>query len=198
LVTALQDTKPFGGRTAQNWGAGPNQPLQQTGAAVLVSQASLVPERPRLLSLVVSRLVEGSATMELSSDHRRWAKNSQRRYGHTQAYYLDLITRQAGRCAFSGVALRFDAASGTSTADGTGCHPLYAALDHSAPASDAQGHQIVCFALNDLKGHLPYNLFLALVRTTEWQRLMTEWRQQADEDPDDREGFYALLRQGNP
>lgn len=136
--------------------------------------------------------------MELDPHHRRWAKNHQRRYGRTQAYYLDLIIRQAGLCAFSGVALRFDAASGTSTADGIGCHPLYAALDHSAPGSDAQGHQVVSYALNDLKGHLPHDCFLALVQTPAWQSLMTEWRRQADEDADDREGFYSLLRQGNP
>jgi hypothetical protein len=76
-----------------------------------------------------------------------------------------------------------------------GCHPLYAALDHCAPGSDHEGHQIVSYALNDLKGHLPLDCFLALARTAAWQRLMGAWRQQAEDDPEDRRGFYAILRQ---
>lgn len=136
--------------------------------------------------------------MEFTADHRRWAKNRQRLYGHTQAYYLDLIESQAGCCAFSNAPLRFDAASGTSIAGGLGCHPLYAAFDHTAPGSDHEGHQIVSFALNDLKGHLPYDCFLALAQTSAWHRLMKAWREYAAEAPDDREGFYALLRQRDP
>src|SRR5205823_1505688 len=125
-------------------------------------------------------------------------KNRQRMYGRTQSYYLDLIARQGGRCAFSRVLLRFDAVSGTSIAGGLGCHPLYAALDHTAPGSDHEGHQIVSYALNDLKGHLPYDCFHALAQSPAWQRLMHAWRVQEAEDTEDREGFYALLRQRGP
>jgi len=135
--------------------------------------------------------------MEYTADHRRWAKNRQRMYGRTQAYYLDLIASQAGCCAFSGVSLRFDAASGTPMA-GLGCHPLCATLDHTAPRSDHEGHQIISYALNDLKGHLPYDCFVALAQTPAWLMLMEAWRAQKAEDGDDREGFYALLRQRDP
>lgn len=133
--------------------------------------------------------------MEITPDHRRWSKNQQQRYGRTRAYYLEMIVQQNGSCAFSGAAMRFDGASGTAKS-GLGCHGLYAALDHSAPGSDARGHQIVCYALNDLKGHLPYDCFLAQVQTPAWQRLMADWRRQAAKDPDDCVALYSLLRPG--
>jgi len=88
--------------------------------------------------------------------------------------------------------------SGTPIAGKLGCHPLYAALDHTAPGSDHEGHRIVSYALNDLKGHLPHDCFVALAQTKAWSRLMELWRAQAAEDADDREGFYALLRQRGP
>ncbi len=143
------------------------------------------PERLRLLRVA----------MDFTPDHLRWAKNRQRFYGRSRDYYLDMITAQNGCCAFSGVALRFDAVSGTSIARGIGCHPLYAAFDHRSPGSDAGGHHIVSYALNDLKGHLPLDCFLELSQTRAWQRLMEEWRQQAAADPNDREGFRAILCQ---
>ena len=130
----------------------------------------------------------------ITADHLRWAKNRQRLYGQTRDYYLTLIERQEGRCAFSGVLLKFGSSSGTPIAGGIGCHPLYASLDHCAPNSDASGHQIVSYALNDLKGHLPLSCFLALAQTEAWRELMASWSRQAEEDSEDREGFYALLR----
>jgi hypothetical protein len=42
---------------------------------------------------------------------------------------------------------------------------------------------------------LPLDCFTELKQTRSWQRLMAEWRRQAQEDAKDREGFYALLRQ---
>lgn len=142
-----------------------------------------------------SRDLAKGTLMDFMPDHRRWARNRQRLYGRSQRYYLELIASQAGCCALSGVQLRFDAVGGTPIAGGLGCHPLYAALDHVAPGSDHEGYQVVSYALNDLKGHLPYDCFLALTLTTAWQRLMDAWRAQALQDPEDRESFYALLRQ---
>lgn len=106
---------------------------------------------------------------------------------------MDLIVSQRGRCKFSEVPLRFDVGSGTPVKDSTGCHPLYASLDHIAAGADHCGHQIVSYALNDLKGHLPTACFEDLVKTPAWISLMDEWRKQADEDPEDFEGFYAIL-----
>jgi len=132
---------------------------------------------------------------QFTADHHRWAKARQRIYGGSIAEYKALIAAQRGKCAFSEVPLIFDAAEGGgSTLGGTGCHPLYAALDHCAPGSDRHGFQIVCYALNDLKGHLPLDCFMALKRTAAWRRLMEAWRRQQHLDVSDRKAFRALLR----
>lgn len=131
---------------------------------------------------------------ETTDDHKRWAANCKKRYGRTTDHYLQLVRVQEGRCAFSGVPLFFDSLNGTPVAGGQGCHPLYVALDHTAPGCDTQGHRIVCFALNDLKGHLPHDCFIALAETAAWQCLMLAWQHQASLDPADRKAFYALLR----
>jgi hypothetical protein len=132
--------------------------------------------------------------MDLTVDHHRWAEAAQRKYRRSKSYWLDLIVRQEARCAFSGAHLKFDAPSGTPISDGAGCHPLYAAVDHCSPGSDEKGHQIVCYDLNDLKGHLPFECFEDLRVTPSWQRLMAKWRQQAESDPDNRGMFLALRR----
>lgn len=133
-------------------------------------------------------------TFETNEHHKRWANNARRRYGQTQQYYLDLIRTQKGLCAFSGAPLLFDSPHGTPVANGRGCHPLYAALDHRAPGTDAQGHCIVSYALNDVKGHLPHACFVALAKTKAWRRLMDEWHRLAGIEQNTREDFYALLR----
>ena len=132
-----------------------------------------------------------------TDDHLRWAKSAQRKYGHTAQYWLDLIAKQDGCCAFSGAALRFDARSGTPIAGGPGAHPLYAAVDHTSPGSDDLGHEIVSYDLNDLKGHLPSDCFAELRLTKSWRRLMDQWRQQALENSDDR-GAFRSIRRGSP
>jgi hypothetical protein len=136
------------------------------------------------------------ANFPLTDDHRRWARTRQRRYGGRTDDYLTLIHKQRGRCALSDVPLIFDAhEGGGSVAGGPGCHPVYAALDHCAPGSDCHGFQIVSYALNDLKGHLPVDCFAALSRSTAWCRLMQAWRRQHRRDASDREAFRALLRE---
>lgn len=132
--------------------------------------------------------------LDLTAEHQRWAESAQRKYGRPRTYWLDLIVEQGARCAFSGARLRFDVTSGTPISGGAGCHPLYAAVDHCAPGRDDRGHQIVCYDLNDLKGHLPYECFEDLRATPSWQRLMAKWRQQAKVDPENREAFLNLRR----
>lgn len=137
----------------------------------------------------------GSANFVLTDDHRRWARSRQRTYGGSTKDYLLLICKQGGRCAFSNVPLIFAASEGGgSIPGGRGCHPVYAALDHCAPGSDCQGFQVVSYALNDLKGHLPIDCFAALCRTAAWRRLMRAWRRQHRRDISDREAFRSLLR----
>jgi hypothetical protein len=52
----------------------------------------------------------------------------------------------------------------------------------------------VSYALNDLKGHLPLDCFIALSRTQSWQRLMKAWRRQQLRNDANRDAFRALLR----
>jgi hypothetical protein len=130
----------------------------------------------------------------LTLDQIEWSKRPKQ--GLSPTTLRALIQRQEGRCALSGAPLIFAKANGTPVAGGKGCHPLYAAVDHVAPGSRAQGHQLVCYDLNDLKGHLPPILFAALRRSTEWKNLMSLWRAQAERDPSDRGAFKALIRTG--
>ena len=134
---------------------------------------------------------------QLTKDQVRWASNRKKRYGRTKEYFLQLICTQEGRCAFSGIPLLFDAAYGTAIKGGAGCHALYAALDHTAAGCDDLGHCIVCYALNDIKGHLPHDCFVALRETAAWQQFMTAWRFQADQDASDSAAFYAIRHQRN-
>jgi hypothetical protein len=51
------------------------------------------------------------------------------------------------RCPLSGALMIFEKEHGTPKVNTTGCHPLYAGVDHISPGN--QGYD-----LNDLKGHL--------------------------------------------
>lgn len=134
---------------------------------------------------------------ELTLDHHRWASAPQRkrRYRRPTSFWLALIESQRGLCALSDAPLLFHAAAGTPLKGGHSQHPIYAVVDHLSPANDQGGFQIVSNDLNDLKGHLPRDLFGALQRTRTWKALMRRWREQALRDPYDREAFRAL-RQG--
>jgi hypothetical protein len=129
---------------------------------------------------------------QFSDDQRRWA--SRRRYGRSTAYWLAMIARQRGQCAWSKAPLRFDTASGTARKGGQGVHPIYAAVDHCSPGCDDLGHEIVSYDLNDLRGHLPPSCFRDLRKTLSWRRLMKLWRQQAIHDPANRGAFRDIRR----
>jgi hypothetical protein len=131
----------------------------------------------------------------LNAEQRRWARNRAKAYRLKTSYVEGLIRQQRGCCAWSGVELIFDASSGTSVRGGVGPHPRFAALDHSSPGSDQAGHQIVCFDLNDAKGHLPFSCFEELRQCPSWHALMGKWFRQATVDPNDRFGFRSILRQ---
>lgn len=135
-----------------------------------------------------------AATFQITELHRKWARRRQTVYGGRSADYVELIRKQSGKCALSGVELTFDPdAGGGSVKGGPGCHPLYAALDHRSPRSTSSGFQIVCYALNDLKGHLPIDCFRDLQRAPSWKRLMAAWRRQFRTNPEDREAFHRLI-----
>ncbi len=136
----------------------------------------------------------GNSKFDFTADHHRWAESAQGKYGYNSAYWLRLIAQQEGRCAFSGVMLRFDTVSGTAQKEGPGVHPIYATVDHRSPGSDKHGHQIVCYDLNDLKGHLPLDCFEELCACPSWKKLMERWRKQAENDPHDRDAFKKIIR----
>ena len=130
--------------------------------------------------------------MELNQQQEKWA--SKRRQGVAKTLLRSLLIQQECKCALSGVEMIFDTSEGTPVTGGKGCHPLYPAVDHIDPGNPDGGHQIVCYALNDLKGHLPFDCFYALTQTNEWRSLMDRWRKQAAIDREDRVAFKRLLR----
>lgn len=130
--------------------------------------------------------------MKLTSDQRHWV--SRRKQGLSPSQLKNLVAKQRGLCALLKVPMTFDVRDRTPVTGGQGCHPLSPAVDHIDPGNDQGGLQIVCYALNDLKGHLPVACFRALTRTKAWKKLMGEWRKQARKDRGDREAFKRLLR----
>ena len=128
---------------------------------------------------------------ELSASAEAWA--SKRRQGLSPTRLRDLLKEKGERCALSGARLLFDRKLGTPQKDGLGVHPLYPAVDHLESGTGERGHQIVCYALNDVKGHVPFDCFEALKCTEPWKELMRRWSLQAEKDPHDREAFKNLI-----
>ncbi len=130
--------------------------------------------------------------MKLTPDQLHWAKN--RKQGLSPTQLRDMVAKQKGLCALSKVAMNFDVRDRTPITGGRGCHPLSPAVDHIDPGNEESERQIVCYALNDLKGHLPVECFDALKRTKAWKELMARWRELAEKDRGNREAFMKLLR----
>ena len=130
--------------------------------------------------------------MELTPQQEEWA--AKRRQGVSKTELRRILIKQEGKCAISSVEMVFDVTEGTPVTGGQGCHPLYPAVDHKDPGNHNGGYQIICYALNDLKGHLPLDCFKALQSTPAWLDLMCRWRQQAATDRSDRPAFMKILR----
>jgi hypothetical protein len=129
---------------------------------------------------------------ELTPAQVEWARR--RRHGLSPSKLKDLIKKQKGLCALSGARLLFDKEYGNANVNTDGCHPLYAAIDHISPGTDLCGHQIVCYDLNDLKGHLPNKIFKELEVTKAWQQLMKDWCLLAEETPMDIKAFKKAVK----
>jgi hypothetical protein len=128
----------------------------------------------------------------LNAPPEEWA--SKRRQGAAPKRLRQILLAQKGLCAFSNIPLLFDVAERTPQLNGRGCHPLSPAVDHIDPGNPQGGHQIICYALNDLKGHLSVECFEALHNTEAWKTLMLSWKEQAERDPSDTDAFMRLLR----
>ena len=133
-----------------------------------------------------------NADMELNQQQKKWASKPHQRVPPKKLQ--EILIKQEGRCNLSDVKIIFDTKKGTPKSGGRGCHPLYPAVDHIDPGNPDGGYQIVCYALNDFKGHLSLECFKALRRTKAWRMLMDRWRKQAVRDKSDIEAFKRLLR----
>lgn len=129
---------------------------------------------------------------ELTPAQVQWA--SKRKHGMSPSRLKELIKKQEGRCALSGAEMIFEKEHGNPNINTEGCHPLYAAIDHISPSDDSYGCQLVCYDLNDLKGHLPFKIFKELRLTESWKQLMEEWRSLAEKDRMDIEAFKKLIK----
>ncbi len=74
-----------------------------------------------------------------------------------------LIELSQERCKWTNLPLKFDKESGESSGESP-TDPLYAEVDHRVPGTNEQGHDLVCHYVNDVKGQLPWKLWLALTR----------------------------------
>lgn len=132
---------------------------------------------------------------QINNDHKRWIDAAHKKYRHPKSFWEDLIKKQNGRCALTDAKLLFGAKNGTPKKGGPGSHPLYAAVDHVKPQSKEHGFQILCYDINDLKGHLPPILFNALIKTEEWKSFVKEWKELAGSFAD-RQMFKELILAG--
>ena len=129
---------------------------------------------------------------KLTPSQQRWA--SKKRQGIRASLLRQILIDQKGLCALSKVALIFDVSERTPQKGGRGCHLLSPAVDHIDPGNPDGGIQIVCYALNDLKGHLPLECFEVLCVSKPWKKLMIMWKEQAEKDPKDRDALMRVLR----
>ena len=110
------------------------------------------------------------------------------------AYLSRLIRENEGRCAWSRIPLFFEAKHRTATAKNGGCHPFSASLHHMKPYSDEEGHEIVCYVLNGIKGQLPSSCFRALRKTKAWKDLMARLYDQWQKNPHNTNAIHNIVR----
>lgn len=86
-------------------------------------------------------------------------------------YRQQLVEQSQGRCAWTGLPLKFDRASATGQRD-----PLAAVIDHRQPASTCEGHDIVCDYINRMKGCIPWKVWESLTHTAAFKEWMEQLR----------------------
>lgn len=128
---------------------------------------------------------------QLTEAQIKWTKNKKKL---SSSRLKELIKKQKGRCALSDALLIFDKEYGNPNINRAGCHPLYAAIDHISPTNESYGYQLVCYDLNDLKGHLPNKVFMEFQNTSAWKLLMRQWKSQSEKDSFDIRALQTLLK----
>lgn len=115
----------------------------------------------------------------ISNKQIEWA--SKKKQDISPQIIQELISDQEGKCALTKVELIFDVLEGTPTKN-KGCHALYATVDHKSPSKKNDKNvskddvQIICYAINDMKGHLPKRLFESILKTEAWQIFIAGWK----------------------
>lgn len=132
----------------------------------------------------------------LTDEHRAWVTRADKKYHIGKIRLESLIREQNGLCNLTKAPLRFDIESGTPIKGGKGCHPLYAALDHINPSQSDLGYQILCYDINDLKGHIPPFLFDSLKATNNWGVFKNSWKSAAESDPNNIEQLKQIIKNG--
>ncbi len=69
----------------------------------------------------------------MENEYIKWIDRNAGKYGLKKELIEQLIKEQDGKCAITGVKMKFDRESGTALKNGEGCHPLYASIDHKSP-----------------------------------------------------------------
>lgn len=127
---------------------------------------------------------------QLSKNQEEWLKNKPNRN-----ILEEFIKTKKGKCALTDVELVFDKQEGTPK-KGKGCHALYASVDHIIPNGDnsLENLQLVCYAINDLKGHMPNKLFSVIKNSDEWKEFKDGWQELAKSETSESKDFYKFIK----
>lgn len=130
---------------------------------------------------------------KLSKEQEDWASKS-KQYIRPKDLRT-LIVNQKGRCNLTNVKMLFNKATYGTPGGGKGVHPLYASVDHINPKSKGKRSpnigdvQLLCYAINDMKGHMPFLLFnVILDEEKEWNKFKTKWQRKKN-----RKQYYYLI-----
>jgi hypothetical protein len=117
-----------------------------------------------------------------------WSKKTKQ--GVKPELLKQLIENQKGKCKLTGVDLEFDKSKLYEEENKGHCNPIYAVVDHISPSDKGtridsiDEVQILCFAINDMKGNIPKKLFETLIKTNEWEKFVGDWKDCVSENKD--------------
>jgi 5-methylcytosine-specific restriction endonuclease McrA len=135
---------------------------------------------------------------KLDKEQTKWA--SRCKQGISPQMLRTLIVNQKGKCKLTNTKMLFNKTKHGTAEPGKGVHPLYAAIDHIHPKDkgkrkpEMKDIQLLCYAINDMKGHIPPRLFdLITGDNTEWKQFKRKWNRIR---PRNAKSYYRLIRFG--
>jgi hypothetical protein len=133
---------------------------------------------------------------KLTDDQEQWAEK--RKQNLSPDILRELIKRQKGKCKLTNTEMLFNKANHGTAGNGIGVHPLYATVDHIDPKNKGKMNlniedvQLLCYAINDMKGHMPFRLFNVILKEQkEWNKFKTKWQKITK-----RNEYYELIKKG--